>query len=206
MKQLSISCRLLFVLLAPLTLMHCASYSSFQTAKTLEKGELSGSVGLGNNYLGEEPFVDIALRTGVADDMDVGAKLNVTNYGSSMALVDMKKQLSAGDGPVYHAVGLGAGFIFSDDKGVAIHLPYYLSLHSADNLWTFYTNPRALYFIDGDQEDEFQNTGPGLGSSFGIKVGRKFSLMLEYGFVYGQYDGENHFNNLLSGGIGINIK
>lgn len=172
----------------------------------MEPGEVSGSLGLGNNYLGKEPFVDLALRTGINETMDVGAKLNITNYGSSLATIDLKRRLTSNSTVLHHAVGFGTSLVFSDDKGVVLHVPYFLSMHTPNDKIALYTNPRLLYFIDGDQEDSFANNGPGLGSSFGIKIGKKISFMFEYGFLYGEYDGDTHFNNLLSGGIGINVR
>ena len=52
-------------------LINCASYSSFQTARTLPQGKVSGTAGLGYNYLGEESFVDLALRVGLEDSLTI---------------------------------------------------------------------------------------------------------------------------------------
>ncbi len=202
------TCLFISVLLAPLLLINCVSYSSYQTARTLPTGKVSGSAGLGYNYLGDESFVDIALRAGLGDSIDIGAKFNYTGFGSAHFMLDMKKEMSNKLPNFHTAVGVGLSSVMADDLGLAVHLPVYFSFHSPNQKLTLYLNPRAFYYLDlrDELEREFNNSSLAAGNTVGLKLGNKFSIMPEYSFFVGKHDDEVKLNTLFSVGLGFNVR
>ncbi|WP_421892434.1 hypothetical protein [Marinoscillum sp.] len=188
-------------------LINCASYSSFQTARTLPQGKVSGTAGLGYNYLGEESFVDLALRVGLKDSVDIGLKANFTNWGSSLIMGDLKKQLATSSPNFSSALGLGFSAVTADDEGMALHVPAFFSFHSTNQKLALYLNPRVFYFFDlrNSEDRSHNNSGPGVGNSVGLKLGNRFAIMPEYSFFVGQYNDELKVNTLFSVGLGFRV-
>lgn len=188
-------------------LINCTSYSSFQTARTLPQGKVSGTAGLGYNYLGEESFVDLALRVGLEDSVDIGLKANFTNWGSTLIMGDIKKQLATQSPNFNSALGIGLSAVTADDEGVALHFPAYFSFHSSNQKLALYLNPRVFYYLDlrNSQERSHNNSGLGAGNSVGLKLGNRFAIMPEYSFFVGQYNDELKVNNLFSVGLGFRV-
>lgn len=192
--------------LSPL-LMQCASYSSFQTAKTMAPGKTALSVGFGANYLSDLSYLDLGCRTGIADHTDIGVKINYTALGSSLVMLDLKREIPSNLPHFNSAIGVGISPVFLSDLGIAVHLPAYFSWAFSGNICTIYANPRILYYLDLAFQEEGvpSNTGPGTGSSFGLKIGRDVSIMPEYSVLLGKYEGNLKVNSLFSVGIGIPI-
>ena len=184
------------------SLINCASLSSFQTANTLEKGEMSATLGSGYNHLAEETYGDVGIRYGVGNQSDLGIKYNKTGLGSQVLLVDYKKQISD-DEKLKTAFGFGVSPLWDGDDGVALHLPYYWSMHSSTNLFSIYANPRLLYYISADDQSQ---SSLGLGNSLGLKIGKKLSVMPEWSFVMGEPRGSFDVNHLFSIGVGFNVQ
>lgn len=186
-------------------LSNCASYSSFQTARTTDQGELSATGGIGYHEEGNESFVNMSVRYGLADSLDIGVTYNQTHNGSTLVLGDIKLTVKSNSPGFHHAVGFGISPLLNEYEGLAFHAPYYASFHTPGEKLAFYVNPRAIYYIDWRPAEEGSNTGLGFGTSFGLKIGRKFSLMPEWSFLAGQFNEAFEMNNLLSVGIGINL-
>lgn len=197
--------RLLGIFSSLLLLMHCASYSSFQTANTVEKGQIAGSGGIGKNHLADELYGDVSVRVGAGDSLDIGARFNYTVFGSSVLTIDGKRQLYTKVDNVKAAVGFSVAQVFADDLGVAFQVPFYLSIASHQEHLTFYVSPRAIYYLDCRQSAEYNNSTFGAGQTMGIKIGNRFSLMPEWGVLYGRHDDAWKLNNFFSVGIGLNI-
>lgn len=193
-----------FSLLAILT--SCASYSSFQTARTVEKGTLAGSLGAGNNYLGDEGFVDIKLRAGIADSADLGATFNYTMWGSTVIGLDFKKQLKTKGQEFQVALGGAISSVSGDDQGLALHLPAYISRHSPNEKLTVYLNPRLLYYFDLNDDAEYDNSGFAVANSLGLKFGNRISLMPEWGLLYGRHNVTMKVNNFFGVGLAHRIR
>lgn len=187
------------------SLTSCVSYSSLQTAKTVEKGKLAGSVASGNNSEAEETFHQVYLRAGIAERTDFGTAINYTPLSNTLIMLDVKHMLKTKDSSFNMSIGGGISPIFGDDHGLALHLPYYFSLHSNNEKLASYFTPRFFYYFDLDKESDYNNSGFGLGSSFGIKFGNRFSIMPEWSFVYGRHNNSLKFNTLFSIGLGHRI-
>ena len=184
----------------------CVSYSSFQSARTLEKGKVSISVGAGSNERAEEGYGDVAFRVGVEDSLDMGLKFNSTSFGSILVMLDVKKQLPSQSKNISNAVGFGVSPVFDDEEGVAFHIPAYISFHSTNDFFTTYINPRVFYYMDFLKADGFNNSGLGYGNSLGFKIGKKFAVMPEWSFFVAKYQDEAELNNFFSIGLGWNVQ
>ena len=185
-------------------LSSCASYSSFQTAQTTELGELAVAGGIGYHEEGNEPYLNLSARYGLADSIDIGIGYNQTQNGSTLIMGDVKLRVKSNSPGFHHAVGFGLSPVLYQNEGLIFHAPYFASFHTPNEKISVYANPRVLYYIDMRQEAE-SNTGLGFATSFGMKLGRKFSVIPEWSFVAGQFEDAFEINNLISIGIGINL-
>lgn len=182
---------LLFILSITL-FSSCAQLSSFQTGKTLGKGNNMITVGaIGYGIKGEPgsviegdqaifPHVEIMGQFGIAERLDLGVKLsssaNLQAYGKYQIAGNMKSKFAA---------SLGGGFTyqFAGDDGTNIfrtHLPIYLSYHPGEKQ-AVYATPRFVYqFVSDDNNSYF------LGSSLGFsnRFSENFTGFLEGSFYY----------------------
>ena len=183
----------------------CASYASFQTAQTTSNGELSATGGIGYHEEGEEPHLNLSMRYGLADSVDIGVVYNQTQNGSTLVMADVKLSVKSNSPGFHHAVGFGVSPIFNEYEGLAFHAPYFASFYTPHERLAVYLNPRLIYYIDMRDNPENSNTGLGFGTSVGLKIGKKFSVLPEWSFLAGQFDNRFEVNNLLSIGFGINV-
>jgi hypothetical protein len=117
--------------LALASLAGCPSFSSLHTARALDKGdfqvtvapEVIGITSTANTPGGALPGVDIALRAGVADGLDLGLKLFPIGLEFESTI-----QLIKG-GPLDLALAPGVSYIFGVGSGETVSaLTFYLPL------------------------------------------------------------------------------
>ena len=183
--------------------MGCASFGSYQTAQTIEKGKVSVTGGLGNNTEPNEAFLHFQLRTGIGDSTDIGLSQNFTGNGSTVTMLDIKRQINTQSSQFKSAFGGGIGAVYNDEGGVVLQIPTYFSYHSKNDLLAIYCNPRGFLYIDTAYDE---NTGLGFANSFGVKIGKKFAAVPEWSMMMGRYDGSFEVTHLLSVGLGFNIR
>lgn len=212
---MTVRLRFYFAIILISFLPSCISFSNMQTAKTLEKGKVSGSLGLGvghsNTLLdgiegGASGLLSTSssLRVGLKDNLDVGLRLNSTIVNTVFS-VGAKKQLSTEASTIHKAIGLDVTSIGREDRGLALHIPAYFSLHSEDGLHTLYLNPQLFYYQDLSTQP-IDNSSIGFANSIGVKFGKKTSLICEFSLMVLQYEGQVQFNRYGNIGIGFNVQ
>ena len=181
-----------------LVLANCASLSTMQTARVLEKGESEHALGLGfynsDDFLGGDdisiPVLEYQYRRGIWNNFDAGIKL--TNLGS--LVLDGKYNLVNGQKWAL-ATGLGLGYLdFESTVGnvtakstiIDVMLPLYLS-YDVGVMTSFYG--AAKYVLRSISTSGGTITGGGDGSlisgSLGLKVGKTSGALLEASLVSG---------------------
>lgn len=191
----------------PFLFSGCISISSMQTAKTTEKGQFSGSFGLGTDLytLNENPdtknkFViapEGAVRLGLSDKVDVGAKLFMLG-----AAFDTKYNFHQSEDEKW---AFAAGLMFDDQieqfdfRG--IYVPMYASIHPSEK-FAAYLNPR----IGFRYWNTYKEIAFGYGGSFGVKYGKKVSFFVETS-IYNDsnIDAFDYFLQF-NGGVMYNLK
>ena len=173
----------------------CASINAAQTANTMGKGGLqiglepaveafSGSNGLGTGYA---PRVDLAVRYGVTDSIDIGGKV-----GSSLAELDGKFQLTdpASQSFVLSLAPSIGGFVFGSAGNTAgaftAKLPLLIGIGFGGHQLVL--GP-TLTDILGEGSDSSGNSAVtnifGVGATIGVafRLSDGFRLMPEFGFM-----------------------
>ena len=183
----------------------CVNSSTLQTAKALDPGTQRILVGGGfyaspslnedaSAATGEDtslalPYMELGYRRGIVDKVELGAK--VTLPGTSG--IDAKYQfLQAGD--LALAAGLGVGYlkISSGSEGMETSttlfdttVPVYASYDLA-KAFAVYVSPKYVLRY-AKSVDDMDQTASGLnhlvGATAGVRVGNKFGLFLETGYL-----------------------
>ncbi|MEM7646887.1 MAG: hypothetical protein AAF203_08265 [Pseudomonadota bacterium] len=187
--------RLLVLIATPFLLCHCASISTLQTARVLEKGESQHNVGVGfytsDDFLGGEdltfPMLEYSYRMGVWDKIDAGLKISLIGT----AVLDAKYNLVNGENFAL-ATGLGLGYL-SIDSGpedaemtttiIDVILPLYAS-YDISKMFGFYSAGKFL-FRSVSADGEVEGDGSMLSATLGIKYGDSSGVMLEGSLLSG---------------------
>ncbi len=184
----------------------CVNSSTLQTAKALDPGTQRILVGGGfyaspslnadaSEATGEDtslalPYMELGYRRGIVDKVELGAK--VTLPGTSG--IDAKYQfLQAGN--LALAAGLGVGYlkISSGSEGMETSttlfdtmVPVYASYDLA-KAFAVYMSPKYVlrYAKSIDEVDSTSSSGMNhlVGATAGVRVGNKFGLFLETGYL-----------------------
>ena len=154
MRQLRPICIAAFALAASA----CTTYSSYQSAKTMNPGATSYTAalasttysvdGMGN---GEE-IVELMARHGVSEGMDVGGRISRINFDSDgvfFFLIDAKKELI----PDQLSVALPIGFALLTGDAVDA---------DADQLNYYQAQPTILYRVPAIKEVDLELTAKGI--------------------------------------------
>jgi hypothetical protein len=174
----------------------CVSMSSMQTARVVDEDDILATVGFGSTrsefMIGtldtlvlKQPFVEVAGRYGMGDNIDVGAKLTIIGTG----IIDGKYQFY-GDNqtPIALSAGLGLGFLKlkigeAETNYVDVILPFYASYHPLT--WvSLYSSPKYVLRVIPQSSDKkaASSTSHWYGGTVGIKLGKKGGVLLEYSF------------------------
>jgi len=171
-----------------LSMVRCASVSTLQTARVLEKDDSFHSVGLSfyssDDFLGGDeisiPLLEYTYRRGVWDKIDLGLKLAI--IGS--AVVDAKYNLINGEKWAL-ATGLGVGYLsFESTVGsttqtstiLDFFVPLYLS-YDFSKTTTVYS--AAKYMLRTISGDGISGDGSLLSSTLGLKLGDQSGVFFE---------------------------
>lgn len=193
----------------------CMPYSSMQTAKTLGKGEVSGSLGLGaghsNSFFsgieGSQKWFlsnSVSMRAGVRPSMDIGISLNSTRVNRVFS-IDAKRQLSNENSLIHKAVGFGMSSVGREERGATFQIPGYFSIHSKEGNQALYLNPQIFYYHDAASE-AIDNSNFGFANTIGAKFGKKVSLLCEFSFLLTEFEGQIQTTRFGNIGIGFNVQ
>ncbi|MDD5185509.1 MAG: DUF5777 family beta-barrel protein [Paludibacter sp.] len=178
----------------------CASMSTLQTARVTEKGQYAYVFGGGvvesripygttDTLKLTIPFVEIGIRYGIFDKMDVGAKISIIGT----ATADVKYQF-IGDSKSKFAgsIGLGVGYMnmnsnvsntILQSNFVDAMLPVYFSYHPI-NWIALYCSPKYVLrtIISQNYNDNTVSYGHSnwYGASGGIRIGKRIAFLAEY--------------------------
>ena len=185
-------------MLSAITLLisSCASLSTMQTARVVEKGEIVTTIGGGTVKTDipigtldtmnlKMPLMEIGARYALGNNFDIGAK--ITLIGT--AVVDGKYQF-LGDNKSFLAgsIGLGLGY-FSVKSGESksefydIMVPTYFSVHPIK--WvSIYTSPKYIMRINSFSNGKTTGNGTShwYGGTVGLKLGNKTGFLIEYSY------------------------
>ncbi|MDD4993764.1 MAG: hypothetical protein PHR83_16200 [Paludibacter sp.] len=189
----------------------CASMSTMQTARVTEKGKFDYLVGGGvvnSSIVGTSrivtspdtvstttvfsqkfyiPFIELGMRYGILDNLDVGAKVSIIGT----ATLDFKYQfLGDRNSKLAGSVGLGGGYISIGVNTTKNHmydamLPVYFSYHPL-NWISLYCSPKYVFRTTNSYN--FENNYHGTtfshwyGASGGIRIGKRIAFLAEYSF------------------------
>ncbi len=208
-------------LMSALLATGCASLNAAQTANTMGKGAFqfglepaveafSGNNGLGTTYA---PRVDLALRYGITDSIDIGGKV-----GSSLIELNAKFQLTdpANKSLVLSLAPSLGGFVFGSAGNTAgsftIKVPLLIGIGVGDgNQLVFGPNIQDIIVeASGDNTNGDGSTASTisnlfcLGASVGfvLKAGEGFRLMPEFGVLIPVTGVSNTNGTSTSAGLG----
>jgi hypothetical protein len=182
----------------------CASMSTMQTARVTEKGKFDYIVGGGvvnTTVVGTSsnvespndtvkfttPFVEVGIRYGILDNLDVGAKISIIGT----ATLDFKYQfLGDKNSKLAGSIGLGGGYISVAINNTKNHmydamLPVYFSYHPI-NWISFYCSPKYVFRTINTYN--FDNIGYNrtishwYGATGGIRIGKRIAFLAEYSY------------------------
>lgn len=198
----------LAVMLMCSLLMHgCISFSTFQSAQTLEKGTLNANVGL-LTLLGEEGIAgavpEAGFRLGVSDRMDVGVKALIPG----IVLADIKLELIPG--PVTLSFDLGYSLIAmgdtEEDRNTNRVAALYPMLLLGGETW--YSGIKTMYVTTGGYLNSIGSSGYAVSNWIlpAITVGRihggeRARALLEMNIFF---TGDRH-EIILMPGLGIEL-
>ncbi len=200
---------LLFILLIGAS--SCAQLTSFQTGRTLGKGqtEITPSVSLlgvvDNPAVSSElgsfvlPFGDISLQHGISERFDLGLKVS-TGLNAQLS----GKYQFVGDKQSKSALSLGAGLSYQlagEELVLRYHLPLYYSLHFSEKS-AFYATPRyMLQQVRNDDNFHFLGLTAGYMHSFNDRL----DLGTEFG-LHRPFNAGNASENLMLLGVGLKYR
>lgn len=207
-----------FLAITAILLSSCASMTSFQTARTTDKGKFGYGFGGGSVSSSlaikdvdtiniSAPFLEFSGRYGISDKLDIGAKL--TLIGTSV--LDAKYQfLGDKKSKFASSAGFGLGYISITGDDIKsnifdIIVPMYFSYHPTDWL-AIYANPKYVLRLNsysGDNESGSSNSN-WYGLTSGLRFGKRVGFLVEY-----SYFANNQFSqpfNQVAVGIAIGIK
>lgn len=179
-------------------LANCASVSTLQTGRVLEKGDSFHSVGVGtyssDDFLGGDkislPLIEYTYRKGMWDNIDVGIKIAI--IGSTMA--DIKYNLVNGE-KFALATGLGVGYLSytstvggvdSESTILDFMIPLYLSYDVGEMVTLYGAEKYMLRTVSSD--NNVDGDGSLLSSSLGVKWGKESGVFLEGTLISGLGD------------------
>ncbi len=176
------------VLLLPVLLLlsSCVQLSTFQTAKTVPKGDgeillAFGGGGISESFTGESigfGTFEVAGRIGVGEKVDLGLK--VSHFASYLADVkfqivgdqDSKFAMATGPGVGLYAFGFGTTLMQAT-------LPLHMSVHPSDRLGIYFTPRFSSQFALGDGGGSLNY----LGGSIGFELGRKIRFGTDISYM-----------------------
>ncbi len=204
--------RCLLVLLSVILLGGCATYSNFQTAQVLDKGETQFGFGLSfltqRSEQGEEIayesgtviIPEFMFRDGVFDRFDFGVKVYTTAFVLGV-IADGKYQFL--DGASFDSaidVGVGyAGLHHEDATFLDFPIALLMTYNFSDRFSTTLA-PKLIY--RKVSTDEGSDTGIVYGGTLTFAFGRKTKVMPEIGYFVGD-DILGQKASFLQYGIGI---
>lgn len=183
----------------------CVNSSTLQTAKALDPGTQRILVGGGfyaspslnedaSDATGEDtslalPYMEVGYRRGIVDKVEVGAKVTIPGTSG----IDAKYQFLQ-SGNLALAAGLGVGYlkISSGSEGMETSttvfdtmVPVYASYDLA-KAFAVYASPKYVLRY-ASSVDDMNETSSGMnhlvGATAGVRVGNKFGLFLETGYL-----------------------
>jgi len=212
--------QLVILLLIILSLSACASMSTMQTARTTDKNKFAYIIGLSvvrtdipistiDTIKINAPVVDLGVRYGVTDKLDVGAKISIIGTAN----VDAKYQfLGDKTSKIAGSIGLGGGYISLAINASKIHLydfmlPVYFSYHPI-NWISLYCSPKYVFRITNNYNYLNQTTtninSHWYGATGGIRIGKRVAFLAEYSYI-GTSQLTEPFSQI-SGGISIGFE
>jgi len=198
--------KVIIFLLSTCVLYSCYPIYSMQSAKALEKGKVSGVVGLSSPIL--NPI--LGARVGLGQNYELGVKssLESNEIGLKYSFKEDQNQ------NFQHAIQLTAGntlynYYTQSNEALKISVftaPYLLSLHNNSNIVRLYTKIGPSFSIYN------QHYNYGLINSIGISFGKKVSINTElYSHIpinskgYKFSSNSTEFNYFFQTGIAIGI-
>lgn len=202
----------LLLVLAGVLFTSCASVSTMQTAGTVPEGEIrwaiasTGTGGNGETKASADPNFEAAIRYGVAENFDIGLKVNFLG-----AQAGAKYQFMRGEFDL--SLGLEAGYQWVRTNGtekpsshvIEFHLPLLMEYHFNPYVGLMF-GPKLLGLVmfnqDDGREDIWQNDHSGLyvGLAIGLPLRLTEGIWFQPEFnIYGNaYDkAGNAFNNCI---------
>jgi hypothetical protein len=194
--------------------------STMQTGRTTEKNQFAYIIGLSvvnteipfgtiDTIKLHTPVVDLGVRYGISDKLDVGAKISIIGTAN----VDAKYQfLGDKTSKIAGSVGLGGGYISLYVNSSKTHLydfmlPMYFSYHPT-NWLALYCSPKYVFRITNNYDYLNQITNRTnshwYGATGGIRIGKRIAFLAEYSY-YGTSQLIEPFSQI-SGGISIGFE
>lgn len=193
-------------ILAIMSLLYsCYPSYSLQSAKALEKGKVSGSIGMSAPL----PFPALAIRLGMGQNIEIGAKSTLISNEIGLKYALKEEQSES----YQHAFGLTIGNTFLEEDIIddfhydvnnegdsiltqstvefdvaVITLPYYMSLHNKKDFLRLY-GKLAPTFSKGRSFNSF-----GIITSTGVSIGKKVSINAEL-FSHIPLSNQTRFHN-----------
>lgn len=201
--------RLFVLVFLSLGFMSCASVSTMQTPGVVPEGEFrwalstSGAGGSGDVKASVDPNIEAALRYGVAENVDIGLKINFLG-----AQLGAKYQFLKGDFDL--ALGFEMGYQWVRTSGntdpsshiLSFQLPLLMEYHFNPYVGLAF-GPKVLGIYvakTDDREDIWGNSGLYLGLMLGLplRLTKGIWFMPEINVYAPAYDEDkNSFNNVL---------
>ena len=193
-KSLLLNWRNLAIVALVAGMTSCASISTMQTARTTEQGSFGfgagGSVVKFDTEIADStvslagPLMEVMLRYGVTDKLDVGFKAGLIGTTG----LDAKYMLVGDHESVFAlSAGASAGYLSGDINGsefsiIDFSVPVYASIHPT-SWFSVYATPRYLLRITSDVDGSI--TGNWFGTTAGVRLGGRVGVVAEYSYMNG---------------------
>lgn len=175
-----------FLTICSLMLSGCYAYSSFQTAKTVEKGKWQGTASYSSNYSlqnGDGNFVngtyEAQLRTGLSEKSDIGLRYAYLDFDdANLISIEPKLALIPGKFSVVAPLGMYFGSAISENE--SIHLsPGFIATYPFNK--NFDASVGSRYMIFFSDSDNLLAVNFGLGLSTNLD---KWAIRPEVGYLF----------------------
>lgn len=181
--------QILIIILVPIIFTSCISFSTLQTAETLDRGELSIAAGmsvLGTDEDNAGVLPEAGMRMGINDRVDLGAKI----FMPLAVFVDAKVELI--QKPVTVSFDMGySSFTLNSGSGETKHrtVGYYPMLIAGQKFW--YAGVKPMFIRSAGEIDLLGSTSSVDFISYlatdlvvGAVIGNRFRLMPEVNILF----------------------
>jgi hypothetical protein len=188
--------KIVYYVLSLFLLANCASISTLQTGRVLEKDKSQHAIGVAtyssDDFVGGEsislPLLEYSYRRGVWDKIDVGAKIALIgsmNADIKYNLVnDEKLAISTGFGLGYLPFESQIGDVQSKVTIIDFTIPLYLS-YDVTEMLTAYSAGKYLYRSVSTEGTLSAIDGSMASGTLGVQYGKQAGIFVEASFISG---------------------